>query len=103
MEAVVERMHGVSGWCQPVEDMDFGEGNLVYIDPPYDGTTSYGHTLDVETLFDKLRMHNLVYVSEGRKIGDEGFQISTGRTKGGISGDRKVKANEEWLSVGGWL
>lgn len=103
VEAVVDRMDGVSGWCAAVEDIDVGEGNLVYIDPPYMGTTTYGHTLDVEALFDKLTPHNRVYVSEGRTIGTEGVRLSAGRSKGGISGNRKVKANEEWLSVGGWL
>lgn len=103
VETVVEKMSGVSGWCMSVEDVDIGSGNLVYIDPPYMGTTAYGHTFDAEALFNKLSMQNRVYISEGRLIGGDGVQVSTGRAKGGISGDRKVKANEEWLSWGGWV
>ena len=38
------------------------------------------------------------WVSEGKALSDEAWMLSTGRAKGGMTGDRKKKANEEWLS-----
>ena len=40
-----------------------------------------------------------IYLSEGRKISDNAVCLSKGRNKGGISGERKKKANEEWLNI----
>jgi site-specific DNA-adenine methylase len=101
VDAIVESMAGVDAYCCDARQIAFGSGHLVYIDPPYEGTTAYGYTLDVEALFERLKVHNLVYVSEGHQIGNAGRQISTGRLKGGISGERSATAHEEWLSVGG--
>ena len=35
----------------------------------------------------------------GRPLSNQAWQIASGRAKGGISGDRKRFANEEWLSL----
>lgn len=100
---VMQSMWGVTADCADVADVDVDPNSVVYIDPPYLGTTAYGHTIDVEAEVARISEHSLCFVSEGRKIGPEGVLVHAGRAKGGISGDRKVKANEEWLSWSGPL
>lgn len=95
---VITNMQGVNAYCMDVMKVDVEPGSLVYVDPPYLGTTAYGHTFDIEELFEKIARHSTCYVSEGRQIGKSGVLIHQGRAKGGISGDRKVTANQEWLS-----
>jgi hypothetical protein len=38
------------------------------------------------------------FVSEGKLLSNKGYMITCGRKKGGISGNRKIQAYEEWLS-----
>ena len=72
---------------------------VVYIDPPYDSTTSYGHDLELMKLIEKAKKSaSAVYVSEGSPLSDNATCLSSGRKKGGISGERKKDPNEEWLS-----
>ena len=94
-------MHGVEAYCADAADLTYEPGSLVYIDPPYAGTTGYGHTLDAEKLFRELGLHSRCYISEGRKVGDDAVLLHIGRSKGGISGGRQVGANQEWLSWAG--
>ena len=72
-----------------------GQVQMIYIDPPYEGTTGYGDGLNVVEYV--KRQNARCYVSEGKALSQEAVCVSTGRSKGGISGNRK-KANEEWLS-----
>ena len=95
---VMQGMEGIKAHCIDVAELDIEPGSLAYIDPPYLGTTAYGHTLDAEALFRRIGVHSRCYISEGRRVGDEGLLLHVGRAKGGISGDRKVTANQEWLS-----
>lgn len=72
---------------------------VVYIDPPYKGTTAYNaEKLDIVQFVNKNR-HQDIYVSEGYPLqgADKHYLLSEGRSKGGISGDRK-EPNQEWLS-----
>jgi RNA ligase (TIGR02306 family) len=89
------RLRGVPsyGFVVPIS-LNGAEG---YIDPPYAGTTAYGHTFDVAEYVRSLRQP--CYVSEGRPLSNQAWQIASGRARGGISGDRKRFANEEWLSL----
>lgn len=95
VSAVCSRMRGVHGVCGDITGFSPGEG-VVYIDPPYAGTTHYGYTFDVGDYVSGLR--NKCYVSEGRKLSEKTCFVAAGRSKGGISGDRKVAPHEEWLS-----
>jgi site-specific DNA-adenine methylase len=94
VRVIGDRMAGVRGIC--MDAMEFRPGvGTIYVDPPYTGTTGYGHTLDVMKL---VRLYNQpCFVSEGRSLSPSATCIATGRTKGGISGERAV-ANQEWLS-----
>ena len=100
LQRTAEVMQGVYGQCADVLAIEgqIEPGSLVYIDPPYDGTTAYGHALDVVPVARRIASESTVFVSEGRPLSGEAVQLSTGRAKGGISGDRAVRANEEWLS-----
>jgi hypothetical protein len=92
---LVNGMAAVKGLHQYAEFVRPPGNALVYIDPPYEGTTGYGDTIDIPAYIGRLRAR--CYVSEGRALSPNAVCISTGRCKGGISGERK-KANEEWLS-----
>lgn len=96
--ACMQAMWGITAYCADAAEIEIEPGSLAYIDPPYLGTTSYGHSLDAEKLFQHIGLHSRCYISEGRKVGDEGLLLHVGRAKGGISGDRAVTPNQEWLS-----
>ena len=100
---VMTNMHGIEAYCIDVDRLDIEVGSLVYVDPPYLGTTAYGYTFDVDKLFQSVIQTSTCFVSEGRQIGPHGVLLHAGRSKGGISGDRKVIANQEWLSWGAAL
>jgi 16S rRNA G966 N2-methylase RsmD len=99
MEELCVKLRGVTGICSTVETQMFranryyDEFPSIYVDPPYVGTTAYGHEIN--------NLNNIIpfsyWISEGKALSDEAVCLSEHRTKGGISGDRQSK-NEEWLS-----
>jgi hypothetical protein len=98
---LAEKMRGVEGICGDIADaIPLIRDGVVYIDPPYQGTTTYGHAVDVVGLARALPVP--CWVSEGRALTENAVCFSTGRAKGGITGDRKRAANEEWLSMFSW-
>lgn len=97
MEILVDKMYGVKGYQGEIKTLNVkATSGVIYIDPPYDKTTMYGHTLDYMKLINTASLP--VYISEGKKLSNIAFEISKGRNKGGISGERKRDANEEWVS-----
>ncbi len=94
MEAICDRMRGVTGHYMDIRDFTPGEG-VVYVDPPYKDTTHYGNHFDLHKYVVSLKQK--CYVSEGQPLSDKSHLISKGRKKGGISGERKTM-NQEWLS-----
>lgn len=98
-DSVCDLMFGVNGRCEDVTSVQVEPGDKVYIDPPYSGTTSYGYVCDVVSLAGRLSNVVDVYVSEGKPLSPSAYELSSGRTKGGVSGNRKKKPNQEWLSV----
>jgi site-specific DNA-adenine methylase len=68
---------------------------VVYIDPPYAGTSGYGKGLEVVPL--ARRQRTRCFVSEGRPLGDGAVCLSRGVAKGGMNGSRSA-AHEEWLT-----
>ena len=97
VEALLPAMSGVTVCWQDAQEFDPAPGSLVYVDPPYGGTTAYGHAFDLTAFLDRNKKHSLCYVSEGFPINGHAICLSKGRGKGGISGDRAT-VNEEWLS-----
>lgn len=72
---------------------------VVYVDPPYNGTTGYAFGFDVDAFAARFREVNRapLFVSEGVPLTDDALMLTFGGAKGGISGTRKVK-HQEWLS-----
>lgn len=75
---------------------------IVYIDPPYGNTTSYGFDLDLQALIDNLKAMGLknIFVSEGVPVSDVAVRLRFGGPKGGISGAKSGR-HEEWLNAFG--
>ena len=96
IKIICEKMKGVKGHHGDIREVRPTSG-VVYIDPPYQGTTLYGHDFDIIEYAKSLPVK--CYVSEGKALSENAQLISGGRAKGGISGERKSKPNEEWLSV----
>lgn len=80
-------------------DIAIPDNSVIYIDPPYRGTTGYafGFDLDSFVLSLKERTSAPVFVSEGMALSDDAIRLSFGGAKGGISGNKRGK-HEEWLS-----
>ena len=72
---------------------------LIYIDPPYKGTTGYAFGFDVTAFAASYRAVNPgpLFVSEGVPLTDDALMLAFGGAKGGISGTKKGK-HQEWLS-----
>jgi site-specific DNA-adenine methylase len=94
MSAIVEHMSGIKAYHQDITTFIPTNG-VVYIDPPYSGTTGYGHSFDVVKYAAGLKCK--CYVSEAIPLSDNYVAINCARSKGGISGIRG-KANQEVLS-----
>ncbi len=73
---------------------------IVYIDPPYPGTTHYGYNLDIMEQVQKLLGKNIspIYVSMDKPLSKEAVRLNFDGPKGGISGN-KVSKGQEWLST----
>lgn len=93
---IAHRMRGVRGLCQDASLIRPKEIAVAYIDPDYEGTTGYPYSIDASAV--AVALGCPVYVSEGRALTGTAWKLSAGRAKGGITGDRKRVANEEWLS-----
>lgn len=74
---------------------------IIYLDPPYTGTTKYGFTLDYIGYVKKIRniTYCPIYVSEKEQLSNvkDSRKLNFSSSKGGISGNRKNK-HEEWLN-----
>jgi site-specific DNA-adenine methylase len=94
VKAICEGMLGVKGYHGSIHDIRPTSG-IVYIDPDYQGTASYGYNADVMEYVKNVKVK--CYVSEGVPLSKTAHQLSGGERKGGMSGSR-AKAHEEWLS-----
>jgi hypothetical protein len=102
VDALVNGMKGVT--CFNTDIMTelsnpFPNDAVVYIDPPYQGTTGYAFGFDMTTFAARFREVNQapLFVSEGIPLSDDALMLTFGGAKGGISGMRKGK-HQEWLS-----
>lgn len=77
------------------------ENAIIYIDPPYKNTTKYGFNFNIEEFINELikKVNIPIYISEEYEFSNNTICLSNGRSKGGISGERKKKANKEWLNI----
>lgn len=102
--SVVETMGGsIKAIHGNIEDIEFhfDENTIVYIDPPYKGTSGYESNFDYETFVLNNFNYAKIYVSEGYQMSSTSNTIllSKGRDKGNIRGGMKKKPVEEWLNI----
>ena len=103
VQQIVEVMQPIKATHTYAEYIDFGKLKtdkdlVVYIDPPYKGTTGYKDNIDLQLVIDNAKeVGATVYVSEYYNLSDD-FVILSKTTKGGISGDRKGNM-VEYLSI----
>lgn len=99
---LVRRGKGITCLRQNIVDFEIGEINehsVVYVDPPYRGTTSYGFDFDLNAFVETFKKLNDIplFVSEGVPLGDHSEELAFGGAKGGISGN-KPKKHREWIT-----
>lgn len=103
VRTLAKRMRGVTGICddlgRPGASLPYIRGDVAYIDPPYSGTSKYGYELNVVALASSLPIP--CWVSEGKALSTRATLLSSGRAKGGMTGNRKKAPNEEWISAFG--
>lgn len=103
VKAVVDNMQSIKAAHTYAEYVDFSKIKtdkdlVVYIDPPYKGTTGYKDNIDLEKVISNAKIAGAtVYVSEYYNLSDN-YTILSKTTKGGISGDRKGSMTE-YLSM----
>ncbi len=83
-----------------VFDLEEYKNCVVYIDPPYEGTTGYKDCLDLPFIIGQIWNTNNIYVSEGKEMcgSEKSYLISHPRKKGNISGKISKHPTEEWLN-----
>lgn len=72
---------------------------VIYLDPPYRGTTGYAFGFDVDKFLSALRRHTnaSIFVSDSVPLSNQSTHLHLGGANGGISGSRSKK-HQEWLS-----
>jgi len=93
---VCARARGVDGRRVRVEDLSFEPRSVVYIDPPYEGTTGYGYAMDWRSVPER---HRPVLVSEGRPIEAAPRVVALDARKGGSLRGTSTGRGEEFLNV----
>ena len=103
VKQLVSEMQPIKAVHTYAENIDFSKIEtdkdlVVYIDPPYKGTTGYKDTIDLSLVIDRAKCVGAkVFVSEYYNLSGD-FVILSDTTKGGISGERKGSM-VEYLSV----
>lgn len=102
IENIVNRCKGIT--CLKENIMDFAHNGVygqavVYVDPPYQGTTSYGFDFDLGSFVETFKETGKapLFVSEGVPLSDYSEELVFGGAKGGISGNR-LKKHREWIT-----
>lgn len=102
INAITKGMKGVT--CLHTDIMDFlgyplPHDSIVYVDPPYRGTTGYAFGFDITSFAAQFREINSapLFVSEKTPLTEDALLLTSNGPKGGISGIRKEK-HQEWLS-----
>ncbi len=81
-------------------DLELEEDAVVYVDPPYQGSTGYAYGFDLNQFIKIFRktFNNALFVSEGMPLTPQSEQLEFKGAKGGISGIKRGK-HEEWLTM----
>lgn len=82
-----------------IEREVFYGNSIVYIDPPYIGTTGYSNDLDVMSIVNKIPKTIPTYVSECTVLSNKYEFITAGKSKGNITGVVKQKRKDDLLNI----
>lgn len=102
ISALIENCRGIECLNDDVSTIlsfDIPENAVVYLDPPYRGTTGYAFGFDVDDFLSALRRHTKasIFVSDSVPLSSQSTRLYLGGANGGISGCRSKK-HQEWLS-----
>ena len=102
VNAIVTKMSGVTCFNMDIMELlstPLPKNSIVYIDPPYQNTTGYAYSFDLNLFIERFREINNVplFISEGTPLNEKAIMLNFGGANGGISGSRKNK-HHEWLS-----
>ena len=103
VKSIVENMQPIKATHTYAENIDFKKIKtdkklVVYIDPPYKGTTGYRDSMELHIVINNAKLAGAsVYVSEYYNLSDD-FIILSETKKGGISGSRDGNM-VEYLSI----
>lgn len=102
VRALAANMRGVTCFRADVMTMTkrpIPSNSVVYVDPPYRGTTGYAFGFDILQFANSFRMNSdaPLFISEGQPLRPDSMQLTFGGAKGGISGNKTSK-HQEWLS-----
>ena len=103
VKQLVSEMQPIKAVHTYAENIDFSKIKtnkelVIYIDPPYKGTTGYKDNIDLSLVINNAKCVGAkVFVSEYYNLSED-FIILSDTTKGGISGDRKGSM-VEYLSI----
>lgn len=102
INAIVNGMKGVT--CLHTDIMDIlthplPPNSVVYVDPPYEGTTGYAFGFDIMSFAARFRELNSapLFISEKTPLTEDALLLTSYGPKGGITGTRKGN-HQEWLS-----
>lgn len=99
---LVDAARGVRGLQADVSalfDEQYDARSVIYVDPPYLNTTTYGFGFDLNSFVASVQAKGpaTLFVSEATAVSTEAVRINPEGARGGISGNRRI-AHEEWLS-----
>lgn len=99
---LVKSGNGITCLKENILDFAYSEIDkpaVVYVDPPYRGTTSYGFNFDLNVFVEAFKKLNdsPLFISEGIPLGSQSEELTFGGAKGGISGN-KPKKHREWIT-----
>lgn len=77
----------------------FKDNSIVYIDPPYVGTTGYNDDLNVMDVVNAIPTSIPIYVSEYIALSNTYEFITKGKSKGNITGVVKSKRKDDLLNI----
>ena len=102
INAIVAKMSGVTCFNMDIMELlstPLPQNSIVYVDPPYQNTTGYAYSFDLNLFIERFREINNVplFISEGTPLNEKAIMLNFGGANGGISGSRKNK-HHEWLS-----
>lgn len=102
VRSIQKRMKGVRCVVDNITsilDASIPNDAVVYVDPPYQGTTGYAFDFDLASFVSAFREQFAagLFVSEGVALTPDAKMLNFGGANGGISGNR-VSKHQEWLS-----